>query len=199
MQKAKNAVALGIFVLMVFTGFFYYKSREKTTVAGSVSNNNQIEPTISASTPVIGKPALLVIPKINIKANVEDVGLDKHKKIDIPKNDYNVAWYELGAKPGENGKAVMAGHLDTRFGGAAVFYDLGSLTQGDTITIIDENEKQISFEVTKIEKFKDANFPIGDVFGSAEEPLLNLITCEGTFNKNTQNYSDRLVVFTKMK
>jgi hypothetical protein len=37
-----------------------------------------------------------------------------------------------------------------------------------------------------------------DVFGPSKQTRLNLITCKGTFNRATQNYDKRLVVFSEM-
>ncbi len=58
-------------------------------------------------------PKILSIPKLEVNAEIETVGLDNKGAMDVPKNAMNVAWYNLGPKPGEKGNAVMAGHLDT--------------------------------------------------------------------------------------
>lgn len=41
----------------------------------------------------------------------------------MPKRFDTVAWYVLGPRPGELGKAVMAGHLDAKTG-PAIFWRL---------------------------------------------------------------------------
>ena len=40
--------------------------------------------------------------------------------------------------------------------------------------------------------------PLNAIFGAASRPQMNLITCEGTFNRNTANYDHRQVVYTEM-
>src|SRR3981081_1577001 len=58
-------------------------------------------------------PARLQIPKIGVDATVEQVGVDRAGNMDIPKSPNNVAWYSPGVAPGQNGDAVIAGHLDS--------------------------------------------------------------------------------------
>ena len=41
---------------------------------------------------------------------VEDVGLTPGGAMDVPKGPSDVAWFDLGPRPGEVGSAVIAGH-----------------------------------------------------------------------------------------
>lgn len=41
-------------------------------------------------------PHTLSIPSLNINAEVESVGMDSKGRMDVPKNDFNAAWYNLG-------------------------------------------------------------------------------------------------------
>jgi LPXTG-site transpeptidase (sortase) family protein len=118
--------------------------------------------------------------------------------MDVPKDANNVAWYELGYKPGENGNAVIAGHLDTKTG-PAIFYNLNQLKVGDEITVATNLNKKLVFTVVNKQIYKANNFPVLTVFGTASEPLLNLITCTGVFDRTTEHYLDRVVVITKLK
>lgn len=141
----------------------------------------------------------LMIPKIKVDAKVEQVGLDKEKRMDVPKDDMDVGWYKYGAVPGEKGSAVLAGHFDTKKGGPAVFYKLSELQVNDSVIIVGKNGEDRTFVVTDTKIFKDESFPISLVFSQDDTEHLNLITCDGVFDKNEKNYSDRLVVFTKLK
>jgi hypothetical protein len=142
-------------------------------------------------------PHTLFIPLLEVMATVEWVGLAADRRMDVPNDWWNVGWYELGVKPGEVGNAVMAGHLDSPTG-PAVFASLGSLAPGDEVVVVDVADNQLTFEVVRVVRYKDAAFPIADVFGPANEAWLQLITCEGTFDQVTQNYSDRLVVSARL-
>src|SRR5258708_18541677 len=89
----------------------------------------------STPAPLVGVPIELQIPKIQVNAYVEEVGLDAQKRMDIPTKVIDVAWYKLGYKPGEKGSAVIDGHYDTVTGAGAVFYNLGKLTSGDNVVV----------------------------------------------------------------
>lgn len=117
--------------------------------------------------------------------------------MDIPTYVENVAWYNLGAAPGEIGNAVLAGHLDAVGGVPAVFFDIAKLQPGDRITVISEDSTEHHFAVTRQQVYPYDQTPFGEVFGISLRSNLNLITCNGSWNRNDQNYTNRLVVFTE--
>jgi sortase (surface protein transpeptidase) len=151
-----------------------------------------------APTPTIAPPRQLIVPKLNLTTDIEYVGLDDNQRMDVPQDWNQVAWYQLGPKPGEQGSAVIAGHLDSPTG-PSVFYHLNQLEPGDLIHTIDTLGQEHQFIVFDKATYSDANFPISLVFSQADARRLNLITCSGQFDKQTQNYSNRLVVFTRLK
>ena len=144
-------------------------------------------------------PERLRIPAIGVDAHVEHVGKTADGAMDVPKDVWNVAWYEPGTKPGNPGSAVIAGHLDGYNLPAAVFFNLRKLQPGNKIYISDSAGKELVYEVFQSQVF--SNNPTTDqlnqIFGFASESHLNLITCNGTWDANKQNYSERLVVFSK--
>ena len=148
--------------------------------------------------PEFGTPEKLSIPAININAKVESVGLDAKKNMDVPQKPEDVGWYSLGYKPGDIGNAVIDGHLDW-YNGPAVFWNLNKLKTGDTIIVADDKGKTLTFEVTNKQAYSWNQFPVNDVFGSQGKQQLILITCGGTFDKPTKNYSDRVVVYSILK
>lgn len=146
----------------------------------------------------IGDPQTLIIPKLDINVEIEKVGYDEKNRMGVPSDWDGVGWFMYGPKPGATGKSVLAGHLDSP-SGAAIFWDLNKLSVGDEVHVIDQNGITRVFDVYNMETLSDEDFPVNDVFGSGPTPDLNLITCEGTFDKNQKNYSHRLVVFTRLK
>lgn len=144
-------------------------------------------------------PRTLSIPKLGVEVFVESVGMDSEGKMDIPKNVDNVAWYNLGYKPGEKGSAVIAGHYDKKDGSPAVFYTLSSLQPGDEIEVIDTNGKKLAYVVTRKASYLTDQFPLKEVFDTRDKPRLNLITCAGTWNRGQASYSNRLVVYSELK
>ncbi len=144
----------------------------------------------------IGRPVRLEIPRINVDTAIEYVGLTSDGAMDIPKNQNDVAWFNLGPRPGEKGSSVIAVHLDRGNGMPAVFDNLYKLRQGDKLYVEDDKGVIISFVVRASRRY-DPKADASDVFGSNDgKPHLNLITCEGVWNKVSKSYSERLVVFT---
>jgi len=143
-----------------------------------------------------GLPMRLKIPSINIDAAIEYVGLTPDGTMDVPKNPDNVAWFEFGPRPGENGSAVIAGHYGWKNKKASVFDNLYKLRKGDKLYIEDDKGMIISFVVRESRKY-DQKADASDIFSSNDEkPHLNLITCEGVWDKVSKSYSQRLVIFT---
>ncbi len=48
------------------------------------------------------------------------------------------------------------------------------------------------------EAYKVSEAPLAKIFGGTTKAQLNLITCNGTWDKKKQDYDKRLVVFTEL-
>jgi LPXTG-site transpeptidase (sortase) family protein len=143
----------------------------------------------------VNKPARLKIPTINVDAIVEYVGVTPDGAMDVPKGPIDVAWFELGPRPGENGSAVIAGHSGWKDGVKAVFNNLDKLNIGDKIYIEDEFGAITTFVVQKVRTY-DPKADTSSVFGSSDgKAHLNLITCIGFWDTVNKDSSSRLVVF----
>lgn len=143
-----------------------------------------------------GLPVRLRIPNINIDARVEHVSFAQNQAMDTPKNTDNVAWFMLGPKPGEVGSAVMDGHYGWKNGKPVVFDALYTLQVGDRVFVVSDIGVTSSFIVREVKTY-DQNADTHDIFYSSDgKSHLNLITCNGAWNKNSKTYSKRLVVFT---
>lgn len=148
-------------------------------------------------TPRPGLPVQLEIPAIGVDAFIEHVGLTEDLAMDVPSKVENVAWYELGYRPGERGNAVIAGHLDTARGTPAVFWALESLEPGDEIFVRGLDGVKRRFVVDFHTRYPYDEAPVQEIFGPADEPQLVLITCKGEWDRINRNYSHRVVVFAK--
>lgn len=145
---------------------------------------------------IAGLPLRLKIPSIKVDSDVENVGLTPEGSMDVPKERANVAWFELGQRPGDNGAAVIAGHYGRENDKGAAFDNLHKLRKGDKVYIEDDNGDIISFVVRESKRY-DQNAYASAVFDSNDDKAhLNLITCEGEWDKDTNQYPTRLVVFT---
>ncbi|MCX6739695.1 MAG: class F sortase [Candidatus Parcubacteria bacterium] len=142
-----------------------------------------------------GKPIRLSIPKIRVDAAIESVGLVKGA-VGVPKVPSAAAWYNLGAKPGNIGSAIITGHYGPWIDGRrSVFDNLYKLKKGDKIYIKDDKGKIITFVVRELKSY-DRNAIVAGIFISTDgKSHLNLITCDGLWNRLIRQYSKRLVVF----
>jgi LPXTG-site transpeptidase (sortase) family protein len=145
-----------------------------------------------------GIPKNIKIPAIAVDAAVEIVGLDPQNRMDVPKRWENVAWYNLGYKVGDNGSAVLSGHLDTSSGAPAVFFDLDNLKPGDEITVTDTTSKSYKYRVYEKKTYPYDELPLKQIFGTAGKKGLNLITCSGFWDRNTKNYTQRVIVYAEL-
>jgi sortase A len=187
-----------LFVIILGAFFFlntYAFQTPKSPIVGVQTEAPTSVPTEKAIVHV-SSPVTLVIPKLNIEADVEHVGMDAKGNMDIPKADMNVAWFEPGYKPGEKGNAVLAGHLDTKTGAPAVFWDLDKLDPGDSLLVTTADGEELKYIVTQKKIYPAESFPLQEVFGPSNTSRLNLITCEGTYSKTNRNYSHRTVVYS---
>jgi LPXTG-site transpeptidase (sortase) family protein len=146
---------------------------------------------------LIGLPMRLKIPKINVDTAIEYVSLTSDGAVDVPKNPINVAWFNLGPRPGNNGNAIITGHYGPwKNGKKSIFDNLHKLHKGDKLYIEDDKGVIISFIVRESRSY-DPKADASDVFDSNDgKSHLNLITCEGIWDKDSKSYSKRLVIFT---
>jgi sortase A len=162
------------------------------TVSSSSKSKESVEPALAG---II--PAQLSIPAIKVDAKVEHVGQLPDGQMDVPKDERNVGWYQPGAKPGERGNAVLAGHVDNKTG-PSVFFHLGDLEAGDLVTVTNEHGLAYDFEVNAVESYPRNNAPLEKVFGTSSKSSLNLITCTGTFDRDAGTHEERMVVYTTL-
>jgi LPXTG-site transpeptidase (sortase) family protein len=141
-------------------------------------------------------PARLYIPAIDLHAVVEPVGVSNNGQMGTPRSSEKVGYLATGVLPGAVGNAVMDGHVDN-YKGPAVFFHLRKLKKGDTLIIKNEKGSKITFIVDSVETYKTSLAPINKIFGPADEPRLNLITCTGKYSRKKREHEARLIIFTK--
>lgn len=144
-------------------------------------------------------PTRLVIPRLDVDAVVQYVGLDKNGsgEMAVPSNFSDVGWYTHGVRPGMKGSAVITGHLNGESVAEAVFYDLHTLVVGDEVVVMSADRIEDIFRVVRIETYP-YNAPTEEVFVSNDgKARLNLITCGGEWLSDEQVYDTRTVVFTE--
>ena len=156
------------------------------------------EPTASpaASPPAIPRtiPQRLVIPALGVNAAVVPEGTDSTGALKVPPlTAGNLAgWWDGGPAPGQDGPAVIAGHVDSAQAGPLVFWNLRLLKRGDVVTV---EPAGVTFRVTAVTQVAKTSFPTLMVYGPTAGPELRLVTCGGTFDPATGRYLSNLIVY----
>lgn len=171
----------------------FHKDLTQKSLASSIANSTVISKQKKIDP---GLPVRIKIPKIKADAGFEYVGITSDGAMGVPEGPAEVAWFDLGPRPGEIGNAVIAGHSGWKNGTPAVFDNLYKLKKGDKLSVTDGKGIVSSFVVRQIRKY-DPNASASEVFNSNDNKAhLNLITCTGIWNYASKSHSERLVVFT---
>lgn len=152
----------------------------------------------STAAHAVGEPRQLRIDRLGLDAPLLSLGLLPSREMEVPRQSGDVGWYAFGARPGEPGNAVITGHRDGEGGVRGVFWDLRKLEPGDVVEVEDDAGGVHRFRVLRQVQYAAGEAPMEEIFGAADKPRLNLITCDGTWSWQKLEYEKRLVVFTEM-
>ncbi|MER7168331.1 class F sortase [Micromonospora sp. NPDC000207] len=144
-------------------------------------------------------PTSISIPTISVDAPVHPVGIAADGTIGVPDSAraQEGGWYDQGPTPGQDGPAVIVGHVDTSTG-PAVFHRLKELDEGDRVQVSREDGAVAVFEVESVDRFDKDRFPADQVFGDFSRPHLRLVTCGGRWVGGATGYADNVVVFASL-
>ncbi|MFB2598306.1 class F sortase [Herbiconiux sp. P17] len=140
------------------------------------------------------QPVRVRIPAIGVDSGLEPLTRDATGWIQPPADFGSAGWYRDGVVPGRLGPAVIAGHIDSAVG-PAVFYDLASLTAGDTVQVDLSDGSTATFRVDRSIQVPKSAFPTEEVYGPTPDAQLRLVTCGGVFDDASGHYVDNVVVF----
>lgn len=152
---------------------------------------------LTESVPVQAAPAMLRIPAIGLEESLITLGLNEDDTVEVPTDFSRAGWYRHGPSPGEEGSAVILGHVDS-FTGPAVFYRLHELSPEDVIEVDLADGGIAHFAVTAVEDYAKTEFPAEAVYGSNGGSSLQLVTCGGVFDPTAASYLSNVVVYTSL-
>jgi LPXTG-site transpeptidase (sortase) family protein len=157
---------------------------------------------VPATPPSTAPISRIVIEAIGVDAPVVVRGLDANAVPQEPGSPDVAAWYDFSSRPGAGSNAVFAGHVDWTYDGRpgpAVFWGLKDLKPGDVVRVFLEDGTRYDYAVT-------ANFAVLyddpkalEVMGPTDEDAITLITCGGTWVRDTNlpfggYYTHRIIV-----
>lgn len=163
------------------------------TEIASDASSDRPEADESTASAAVAAPVRVVIPAIDVDADLVAVGLNPDQSMEVP--DFGDAgWYELGPQPGEPGPAVIAAHVDS-VDGPDVFHRLTDLARGDEITVEHADGTTSTFVMRDAEQRRKEDLPVERIWGRTDEPVLRLITCGGEFDTSRRSYRSNVIVY----
>ena len=145
----------------------------------------------------------LIIPSAQLRADIVKVGLTRSGAMGAPDNPHVIGWWSDGPAPGKPGNVLLDGHRDfndkERNVGTGVCWELPNTQLGDFILVRDNatrvNHLYLVIETTSV-GWESADGV--EYLQPSRYPLLTLITCEGSFDRDELNYSNRRIVVAQM-
>ena len=143
-------------------------------------------------------PRAIYIDKIDVKARVLPMGVNTDGSMQSPINIFDAGWYSSSSKPGEVGAVVVDAHASGRLR-EGLFAYIDKMTVGDTIVIEKGDGNKLNYRVIYTEEV-----PLDQVdmkklllpYGSSTRGL-NLITCSGSYVKESATYDHRTIVYAE--
>jgi hypothetical protein len=140
------------------------------------------------------RPVRISIPDAGVSAPIDAVGANS-RGLEIPDLG-RTGWWRGGPRPGEAGRAVIVGHIDSKTG-PDVFGRVPDLHRGAPISIEDASGARHLYVVVGATEVRKARFPTNAVYGPAKRPVLVLITCGGPYDAAAGHYRDNVLVYAR--
>ena len=140
------------------------------------------------------RPVAVSIPALSVAGPLEELVADPATgELAAPHDPARAGWYAAGVVPGDQGPAVIGGHVDSR-NGPGVFFRLRTLRPGDLVDVTRSDGRTVRFSVIAVALYPKDRFPTEAVYGPTSGPELRLVTCGGTFDRSARSYDDNVVV-----
>lgn len=121
------------------------------------------------------------------------LGLDASGALAVPRTAAALGWWADGPRPGEQGAAVVVGHVDLA-GRPGVFGRLARARPGMVVSVTTGTGETVRFRVVRVDRYAKTAFPTDVVYRPSAAAELRLVTCGGRFDPRTGHYADNVVV-----
>ena len=206
---ANGLLMIGL-VLVGFSGYSLLLKNQKTSgvvalkpsatiITEDVQEPEEKRPDMAQEYAVsAAQPRRIIVSGLKTDGFIQKVGLTSKNAVAVPNNIHVAGWYINSVVPGAEGLSIIDGHVSGRYENG-IFYDLKKLKKGDTFQIEFGDKSLKTFEVIdskQLPESESAEFLFQKNSDIKEQ--LNLITCGGNFNKESQQFADRVVVVSKL-
>lgn len=145
----------------------------------------------------------LLVPQASLYASIVKVGLTPGGAMGAPDNPEVIGWFREGPRPGDFGNVLLTGHLDYTdvYGdkGVGVCYRLRDVEIGSQIYVRDAERNLVYvYQVEERATVDPLDPSVNRYLSQGPGALLTLITCDGRFDSETNDYSQRLVLVSRL-
>lgn len=142
-------------------------------------------------------PRYIRIASQSVNARVKNLGLTSTGAVDAPANVHDAGWYRDSVLPGsKSGVSLILGHV-SGWSTPGVFKNIKSLSPGEIIEIEKGDGTILRYSVEKTEEYSVDAVDMAKILHEVPtgEHSLRLMTCSGNYNKQTDSYESRTVVY----
>jgi LPXTG-site transpeptidase (sortase) family protein len=201
-RRTRLLVVAGVVLLLAaaIAGVVVWTNDGPVPVAVTTTASAAAPPPATLAAPVARKPAAPVrplavsIPAIGVTSSLVPLKLDRAGALQPPDDFVHAGWYVGAPTPGDQGPAVIAGHVDSRKG-PAIFFRLRDLKPGDQVIVTRSDHRTARFKVVEVQRYPKNAFPAARVYMPTPDAALRLITCGGSFDYARRSYRDNIVVY----
>lgn len=149
-------------------------------------------------TPYVKKiPVRIYFTEFERQADIYPVGVAKDGSMATLDSAFDAAWYEFGPSPGEDGNALLNGHV--RWKGSLGTFSLLREMELESEAVIEFDDGTFKyFEAVKHDVYLLDDIP-PEVMDLEGESRMTLITCKGDFDRKLGTSRSRVVVVFKEK
>ena len=196
-------------LLIGYSGYALFKWHKATTgVAPEISdqtttytdpNPSEVKPECQDYKVPDDKPRYINLPTIEASGCIIKVGVDQHNAIAAPASIYLAGWYTGSALPGSEGVSLIDGHVSGKYSDG-IFKHIKNLKPADEFSVEFGDGSKKQFEVVSVNSYSindSKDFMLRQDSNISNQ--LNLITCTGSFDKQSQQYEQRVIVVSKSK
>jgi Sortase domain len=139
-------------------------------------------------------PQRLQVPKLDVDAPIQPVGVESTGNLVIPNDPQVIGWWSGGAAPGSPvGTVLMASHVDSAKDGPGALARLAQTPIGAQVTVRGSAGSQ-TYQIAARRRYFKGDLPWRQLFNQGMQPRLVLVTCGGEFDYRTRHYTDNIVV-----
>ena len=138
-------------------------------------------------------PVRVVVERLGVDAEVVPVGVQPSGEMEVPADLDQAGWYRFGPAPGEDGSAVLAGHVDGD-GRLGQLRALRDAVPGDRVVVTGSDGSTAELEVVSREQEPKASAPLQRWFATDGTSRVVLLTCGGAFDRAQGSYADNVAV-----